>query len=110
LTLSALLVSGALAQSTPPPATSTPAATPPAQTTATPPAATPDSTTTAAPAPGANSFTEAQAKSRLEQNGYSSVSGLAKDDNGVWRGTAMKDGKTQAVALDFRGNIAVTPQ
>ena len=35
-----------------------------------------------APLPGANSFTEGQAKSRLEANGYSDVSGLKKDENG----------------------------
>ena len=32
-----------------------------------------------APVAGANSFTESQAKSRLETNGFSNVSGLQKD-------------------------------
>jgi Resolvase, N terminal domain len=41
---------------------------------------------------GANSFTESQAKSRIEAGGYSNVSELKKDDNGVWRGNAMKNG------------------
>ena len=36
-----------------------------------------------APAAGANSFTEGQAKSRIEGHGYASVSGLRKDDQGV---------------------------
>jgi hypothetical protein len=58
-----------------------------------------------APLPGANSFTEGQAKSRLEANGYSNVSGLKKDDNGVWRGTAMHAGAQVGVAVDYRGNI-----
>ena len=57
------------------------------------------------PEPGANSFTEAQAKSRLETAGYSNVSALRKDDQGIWRGTAMRDGKQVNVAVDFRGNI-----
>ncbi len=58
-----------------------------------------------APLPGANSFTEGQAKSRLEANGYSQVSGLKKDDNGVWRGTAMQGGAQVNVSVDYRGNI-----
>jgi len=58
-----------------------------------------------APAAGANSFTEGQAKSRIESNGYSNVSELRKDDHGVWRGRAMKDGKAVTVSLDFQGNV-----
>jgi putative membrane protein len=58
-----------------------------------------------APLPGANSFTEGQAKSRLEANGYSNVSGLKKDDNGVWRATATHSGAQVNVTVDYRGNI-----
>lgn len=58
-----------------------------------------------APVAGANSFTESQAKSRIEAGGYSNVSELKKDDNGVWRGKAMKDGKSLTVSVDFQGNI-----
>ena len=58
-----------------------------------------------APAAGANSFTEGQAKSRIESNGYANVSDLRKDDQGVWRGKAMKDGKSINVSLDFQGNV-----
>ena len=58
-----------------------------------------------APAAGANSFTEGQAKSRIESNGYANVSDLRKDDQGVWRGKAMKDGKSVNVSLDFQGNV-----
>ena len=58
-----------------------------------------------APVAGANSFTEGQAKSRIESNGYTNVSGLRKDDKGVWRGTAMRDGKSVDVSLDFEGNV-----
>jgi hypothetical protein len=57
------------------------------------------------PVAGANSFTEGQAKSRIESSGYTSVSDLKKDDNGVWRGKAMKDGKSVDVSLDFQGNV-----
>ena len=58
-----------------------------------------------APVAGANSFTEAQAKSRLETNGFSNVSGLQKDTNGVWRGKASKGGKSTDVSVDFQGNV-----
>ena len=58
-----------------------------------------------APVAGANSFTEGQAKSRLESNGYSNVTALQKDDAGVWRGKAEKDGKPVEVSLDFQGNV-----
>jgi hypothetical protein len=58
-----------------------------------------------APVRGANSFTEGQAKSRIESNGFSDVTELKKDDNGVWRGKAMKDGKSVDVSLDFQGNV-----
>ena len=63
------------------------------------------SKTTAAPVAGKNSFTEAQAKERLEKHGYTAVSGLKKDDQSVWRGTATKDGKPVGVAVDYQGNI-----
>jgi hypothetical protein len=58
-----------------------------------------------APVAGANSFTEGQAKSRIEAGGYSEVSELKKDDNGVWRGKAKKEGKAVDVSLDFQGNV-----
>jgi hypothetical protein len=57
------------------------------------------------PVAGANSFTEGQAKSRIETGGYSNVSGLKKDDQGVWRAKATKDGKSVDVSLDFQGNV-----
>ena len=58
-----------------------------------------------APLPGANSFTEGQAKSRLEANGYSQVGPLTKDANGVWKGNAMHGGAKVNVTVDYRGNI-----
>jgi hypothetical protein len=58
-----------------------------------------------APVAGANSFTEGEAKSRIEKMGFASVADLKKDDNGVWRGRAMKDGKTVDVSLDYQGNV-----
>jgi hypothetical protein len=58
-----------------------------------------------APVAGRNSFTEGQAKSRIEDAGFSNVSGLQKDDSGVWRAKASKDGKQNEVSLDFQGNV-----
>jgi hypothetical protein len=63
------------------------------------------SKTSEAPVAGKNSFTKKQAAHRLREHGYSAVKGLAKDDQGVWRGTAMKDGKSVSVSVDYQGNI-----
>ena len=64
---------------------------------------------TAAPAKGSNSFTEAQAKDRIGQRGYSNVSDLRKDDAGVWRGHAQHSGSNVQVWLDYKGNVGETP-
>jgi putative membrane protein len=64
--------------------------------------------TDAPPVPGANSFTEAQAKDRMEKAGFTQVINLKKDDAGIWRGSAMQDGKQVKVSLDFRGNVVAT--
>ena len=89
-------LSGALAQTSAPPANPKPS-TPAVTTQNTPPPAD--------PAAGRNSFTLAQAKSRLEAAGYSGVSGLAKDKDGVWRGMASKGGSTINVSVDYQGNV-----
>jgi len=81
-------------------------ATAPANTDAnTPAVATPDTTNPNAPVAGANSFTMDQARERILKAGYTDVSGLRKDDKGVWRGKATKAGKSSEVALDFQGNV-----
>ncbi len=102
--LVAAITSAAIAQTSPAPAPSQPAPAPAARDTT-------GSTTRAAinGAPlenGANSFTEAQAKSRLEDAGIAGVTGLAKDDNGIWRGRGNWQGRSVSVGLDFRGNIS----
>lgn len=71
----------------------------------TPAVKSPNTTNPAAPVPGANSFTEGQAKSKIEAAGYTSVTGLKKDSNGVWTGSATKGGKKVNVKLDFQGNV-----
>jgi hypothetical protein len=81
----------------------------------TPAIANPNANNPGAPAAGSNSFTEAQAKSRIEAAGYSNVSGLVKDKDGIWRGKASKASTTAGstrlgsttvdVALDYQGNV-----
>lgn len=56
-------------------------------------------------ASGSNSFTQDQARGRLEKAGYAKVSKLTKDKHGVWRGTATKNGKAAPVGLDYKGNV-----
>ena len=57
------------------------------------------------PPAGRNSFTEGQAKSKIEDAGYSNVGELKKDHNGVWRGKANKGGSPINVSVDFQGNV-----
>ena len=97
------MIAPAVAQTTMPPTATTPSA-------VTVPSTSPtvvDKADPGAPLPGANSFTEAQARSRVEQLGYTNVTGLAKDADGIWRGKATKEGQTTDVSVDFRGNIVV---
>jgi hypothetical protein len=58
-----------------------------------------------APLKGANSFTEGQAKDRAVAHGFTDVSALAKDADGIWRGTAKSNDKQVTVAVDFKGNV-----
>jgi putative membrane protein len=71
----------------------------------TPAVKSPSANNPAAPVPGANSFTENQVKSRIEGAGYTNVTALKKDDNGVWTGSANKGGQTVVVKVDFQGNV-----
>ncbi|TNM60280.1 PepSY domain-containing protein [Aliirhizobium smilacinae] len=71
----------------------------------TPAVATPDSKNATAPVEGANSFTQDQAKFRIEKAGFSDVKNLMKDDRGVWMAAGMKDGKAVNIALDYQGNV-----
>lgn len=71
----------------------------------TPAVATPDTKNPTAPVEGANSFTEGQAKDRIEKAGYTGVKDLKKDDKGIWMASGMKDGKAVMIALDYQGNV-----
>ncbi|MGE4079744.1 MAG: hypothetical protein AB7F22_29755 [Reyranella sp.] len=60
---------------------------------------------TGAPLKGANSFTEGQARDRALAWGATNLSSLAKDPDGIWRGTAMWDGRPGQIAVDYKGNV-----
>jgi hypothetical protein len=62
-----------------------------------------------APLKGANSFTEGQARDRAVAYGATDVAALKKDENGVWRAMAKKDGKSGEVAVDYKGNVVFQP-
>lgn len=81
------------------------AQTPAAPKAETPAVATPGTTNPTAPVEGENSFTEDQAKTRIAEAGYMNVSDLKLDEKGIWRGTAMKDGASMSVSLDYQGNV-----
>ena len=91
-----MLAEGASAQTAPPPAN---------PNASTPAIANHDADSPIAPAAGANSFNKAQAKSRIEKAGYTNVSSLTKDKDGIWRGTANNGSATVPVALDYQGNV-----
>src|SRR5689334_13945082 len=61
--------------------------------------------TAGAPTAGANSFTKGQAEGRLKKAGYTNITGLTKDKDGLWHAQATKDGKQMNVSLDFKGDI-----
>ncbi|MEO9341066.1 PepSY domain-containing protein [Mesorhizobium sp. SB112] len=71
----------------------------------TPAVVSPDEVNPSAPVEGANSFTEGQAKSRIEEAGFADVTELVKGDNGIWTSKARKDGKDVTVSLDYQGNV-----
>ena len=93
-------------------ATNTPQQRSPANTTtATPPAVTTsnaDSKTAAAPVKGANSFTVDEARRRIEAGGFTQVSDLKKDNDGIWRGQALKVGTSVSVFCDYLGNVGAS--
>ena len=86
---------GAFAQSTTTPGTTTPGTTSPTSGAERP----------TAPVPGANSFTEGQARGRIQDSGFADVSDLRKDDQGIWRGKAMRNGQSIGVAIDYKGTV-----
>ena len=44
-------------------------------------------------------------KPKTASNGFDEVTGLRKDDQGIWRANAKQGDKQVNVSLDFRGNV-----
>ena len=65
----------------------------------------PHSQKAGSPAAGRNSFTMGQAREHIEKAGFTGVTGLMKDHDGLWQGRARKDGRRVHVAMDFQGNV-----
>lgn len=56
--------------------------------------------------PGANSFTEGQAREAIEKQGYTDVGALSQNDQGVWSATASRDGAQTTVSVDYKGVVS----
>ena len=103
---------GATGTTVPGLSTNTPAQRSPANTTtASPPAVTTSNAntkTSAAPVKGRNSFTMNEARRRIEAGGFTQVTGLKKDQDGIWRGTGMRGGTSVPVYCDYQGNVGAS--
>ena len=63
----------------------------------------------AALTPGANSFTEGQAREAIEKQGYTVSGPLTQDADGIWKAQASRSGgAATTVSVDYKG--VVTPQ
>lgn len=60
------------------------------------------------PTPGANSFTEAQARGAIESAGYVVVGAMTQDANGIWMAKATKDGAPANVTVDYKGAVSAS--
>ncbi len=50
-------------------------------------------------------LTENQARNRIEETGYTQVSDLHRDEQGLWHGRAARNGDPREVSLDAQGNL-----
>lgn len=55
--------------------------------------------------PGANSFTEAQAREAIEKQGYSAIGPLTQNENGIWSAQATREGAQTTVSVDYKGVV-----
>jgi hypothetical protein len=69
--------------------------------------ATPPTTATPAIPDASPMLTEEQAKAKIEAGGYTEVSDLKHDEQGMWTATAMKEGKPVQLSLDTHGQLSV---
>ena len=63
----------------------------------------------AALTPGANSFTEGQARSAIEKQGYTGIGPLSQDAQGIWTAMATKAGAEAQVSVDYKGVVSAAP-
>lgn len=66
----------------------------------------PDAITWGQLSKGHNSFTEGEARMRLEKAGYTKIAQLKMDKDGLWQANAFSKGKPVHAALDYKGNVA----
>ena len=59
----------------------------------------------AATMPGTGAPGEAQARARIERDGYKNVGPLTRGANGMWQGTALRGSTPVQVMVDARGNV-----
>lgn len=55
--------------------------------------------------PGANSFTEAQARQAIEKQGYTGIGPLTQNENGIWSASATREGAAATVSVDYKGVV-----
>jgi len=55
---------------------------------------------------GASKITEAQARTRIQAVGFSGVTDLVQDENGIWRAKARFGDRIASIGLDHKGNVA----
>ena len=55
--------------------------------------------------PGANSFTEGQAREAIEKQGYTGVGALSQNEQGVWSAPATRDGAQVTASVDYKGVV-----
>lgn len=55
--------------------------------------------------PGTTAFSQSQALHHIESRGYTRVRKLAKDENGLWQGTAFKGGSLGTFNIEKMGKV-----
>lgn len=50
-------------------------------------------------------LTEDEARGRIEATGYTAIAELRKDEHGLWRGRASRNGEPREVSLDAQGYL-----
>lgn len=55
--------------------------------------------------PGASSFTEDQAREAFANAGYTGLTNVMQDEQGLWTATGTLNGQSTQVSLDYRGAV-----